>query len=164
MTLQNKFIFARSNFERYSYQIDREKRTGEKIEVPPQALVTVFAGGCGLYAFAPRLQNFIVSHTHVPQGVKYIANHPAGPFTSQGLAPSFKWMLSVSNILDLDRPVEKISTAQQTALCATGFIWSRYAFVITPVNYNLFAVNIVLAMTGTYHLMRKIKSQSRIGS
>ena len=67
-------------------------------------------------------------------------------------------MLSVSNIMDLDRPVEKVSTMQQTALCATGFIWSRYSMVINPVNYNLFFVNVTLAVTGTYHLGRKIKS------
>ena len=67
-------------------------------------------------------------------------------------------MLSFSNILDLDRPVEMVSTMQQVALCATGFIWCRYSMVISPVNYNLFFVNITLAVTGTYHLGRKIKS------
>jgi len=74
-------------------------------------------------------------------------------------APSAKWSLSVSNILDINRPVEKVSTAQQSALCATGFIWTRYALVITPVNYNLCAVNCVLAVTGTYHLSRKFYAQ-----
>ena len=49
-----------------------------------------------------------------------------------------------------------MSTMQQTALCATGFIWSRYATVINPVNYNLMAVNVTLAATGTYQLYRKI--------
>jgi hypothetical protein len=65
-------------------------------------------------------------------------------------------MLSVSNLMDYNRPVDKVSTIQQTALCATGFIWSRYSFVINPVNYNLFAVNIALAITGSYHLIRKL--------
>ena len=52
---------------------------------------------------------------------------------------------------------------QQIALCATGFIWSRYSMVITPVNYNLFLVNISLAVTGTYHLARKIKHELNEG-
>ena len=119
-----------------------------------------------------------------------VVNHPAGPFTVHFWAPTFKWMLSVSNIADFDRPVsqlpptrrvfccpqiswgshsnnlqvENMSTMQQTALCATGFIWSRYATVITPVNYNLMAVNITLAATGTYQLYRKISYEMTGGS
>ena len=89
--------------------------------------------------------------------VQRVANSPVGPFTVHFWAPTWKWMLSVSNILDYDRPVEKMSTLQQTALCATGFIWSRYAMVITPKNWNLFTVNVTLAVTGTYHLVRKAK-------
>jgi len=38
---------------------------------------------------------------------------------------------------------------------ATGIIWSRYSFVITPVNYNLFSVNAFMAVTGSYQLYRK---------
>lgn len=68
-------------------------------------------------------------------------------------------MLSVSNLVDFNKPVENISTMQQTALCATGYIWTRYSFVITPVNYNLAAVNVCLAITGTYQLGRKLKSE-----
>ena len=41
-----------------------------------------------------------------------------------------------------------MSAMQQTALCATGFIWSRYSMVITPKNYNLLWVNLTLAATG----------------
>jgi hypothetical protein len=88
--------------------------------------------------------------------VKYLMNHPAGPFTIHFWAPSWKWMLSVSNLMDIQRPVDRVSTTQQAALCATGFIWSRYSMVITPKNWNLFWVNISLAITGTYHLGRKL--------
>lgn len=42
-----------------------------------------------------------------------------------------------------------------TAVTATGIIWSRYSFVITPVNYNLFSVNAFMAVTGSYQLWRK---------
>lgn len=90
--------------------------------------------------------------------IQAFLKHPAGPFTVHFWAPTWKWMLSVSNILDINRPVEKVSTVQQTALCATGFIWARYSFAIKPINYNLAAVNLVLAATGTYHLARKLKS------
>lgn len=40
-------------------------------------------------------------------------------------------------------------------MTATGIIWSRYSFVITPVNYNLFSVNAFMAVTGGYQLYRK---------
>ena len=46
------------------------------------------------------------------------------------------------------------------AVTATGFIWSRYSFVITPVNYNLFSVNAFMAVTGSYQLWRKYSSES----
>jgi hypothetical protein len=44
----------------------------------------------------------------------------------------------------------------RSAVTATGVIWSRYSFVITPVNYNLFSVNAAMAVTGGYQLYRRI--------
>jgi hypothetical protein len=41
------------------------------------------------------------------------------------------------------------------AITATGVIWSRYSTQINPVNYNLLAVNIFMAATGSYQLYRK---------
>ena len=67
-----------------------------------------------------------------------------------------KWALSIANLADYKRPVEKVSIPQQTALALTGLIWTRWSFVITPVNYNLAAVNFALALTGIYHMSRKL--------
>lgn len=39
-------------------------------------------------------------------------------------------------------------------IAATGVIWARYSTQITPVNYNLLAVNAVMAVTGIWHLSR----------
>lgn len=94
--------------------------------------------------------------------------HPAGPFTIHFYAPAFKWAISIANIADMNRPIEKISTPQQIgtqvihiAVSCTGIIWSRFSMVITPKNYNLFlgkyynyVVNIVMAGTGFYQLTR----------
>lgn len=41
-----------------------------------------------------------------------------------------------------------------TALTATGFIWVRYSFVITPVNYSLAGVNLFVGSTGLASLYR----------
>ncbi|KAL0306005.1 UNVERIFIED_CONTAM: Mitochondrial pyruvate carrier 4 [Sesamum calycinum] len=72
-------------------------------------------------------------------------------------APTFKWGISIANFADFGKPPEKVSYPQQIAVTATGIIWSRYSTVITPKNWNLFSVNIVMAGTGIYQLSRKIK-------
>ena len=51
-----------------------------------------------------------------------------------------------------------MSLAQQCALTSTGVIWTRYSFVITPVNYNLAIVNAVLGASSGYHLARKVNN------
>ncbi|KAH6768830.1 hypothetical protein C2S51_014166 [Perilla frutescens var. frutescens] len=83
-------------------------------------------------------------------------NHPAGPKTIHFWAPTFKWGISIANLVDSSKPPEKVSYPQQIAVTATGVIWSRYSTVITPKNWNLFSVNIVMAGTGIYQLARKI--------
>jgi hypothetical protein len=91
----------------------------------------------------------------VGQRIASFWNHPAGPKTIHFWAPTFKWGISIANIADLQRPADKISVPQQCAIAATGVIWSRYSTQITPVNYNLLAVNIFMAATGSYQLYRK---------
>ncbi|KAJ3211590.1 hypothetical protein HDU82_005517 [Entophlyctis luteolus] len=84
-------------------------------------------------------------------------NHPAGMYSSYAPAYSPSGMkagIVLAGINDLRRPVEKLSVQQQIALAATGVIWSRYALVITPVNYNLMSVNIFVGSTGLYQLYR----------
>lgn len=86
--------------------------------------------------------------------MKTFLNHPAGPFSIHFWAPTFKWMISIANLSDMNRPVEKVSPGQQTAVAATGLIWSRYSLVIIPKNWNLFAVNMAMGLTGCYQLYR----------
>ncbi|GAA5975726.1 hypothetical protein JCM10908_005259 [Rhodotorula pacifica] len=81
-------------------------------------------------------------------------NSPAGPKTVFFWAPMFKWALVAAGIKDLSRPAEVISVPQNLALTATGLIWVRYSFVITPVNYSLAAVNLFVAGTGITSLYR----------
>mmetsp|Transcript_20817 Transcript_20817/g.45616 ORF Transcript_20817/g.45616 Transcript_20817/m.45616 type:complete len:108 (-) Transcript_20817:306-629(-) len=85
-------------------------------------------------------------------------NHPAGPKTIFFWAPTMKWGITAANINDFSRPVEGISLPQQLAVTLTGTIWTRYSLVITPVNYNLMLVNVVMATTGMYQLSRKIRA------
>jgi hypothetical protein len=43
----------------------------------------------------------------------------------------------------------------RAAVAGGGLIWSRYSTVITPVNWNLLAVNFFMAGTGIVQLYRK---------
>jgi len=90
--------------------------------------------------------------------VSSAAGSAAGPFTVHFWAPMSKWMISGASMFELDRPVEKISLAQYTALTATGLFFSRYALLVAPVNYMLCSVNVALFGSSAWHLGRKIKA------
>ena len=82
----------------------------------------------------------------------------AGPFTTHFWAPMSKWLISGASMMDINRPTDKISLSQYTALTATGAIFSRYALAVSPVNYMLCSVNIVLFGSSAYMLGRKVKA------
>nr|GAT44432.1 FMP43-protein found in mitochondrial proteome [Mycena chlorophos]GAT44433.1 FMP43-protein found in mitochondrial proteome [Mycena chlorophos] len=81
-------------------------------------------------------------------------NHPAGPKTVFFWAPMMKWGLVIAGLKDLARPADKLSVSQNVALAATGLIWIRYSFVITPVNYSLAAVNVFVGGSSLVQLGR----------
>jgi hypothetical protein len=91
------------------------------------------------------------------QRVLQLWNHPAGPKTIHFWAPTFKWGICFANVADFSRPAELLSYPQQCAVTATGLIWTRFSTQITPVNYNLLAVNAFMALTGMYQLSRKVR-------
>jgi len=136
----------------YQHQYDIEllsKEGAKKTAATATAMMT------NLPVVVPKIRDAVLKMS-MPENVRFFLAHPAGPFTIFFWAPTFKWALSVSNLLDYKRPVDQVSTAQQLALTSTGLIWTRWSFVITPINYNLAAVNLALATTGLYQLGRKI--------
>lgn len=100
------------------------------------------------------------SAVSLSQRLKAFWNHPAGPQTIHFWAPTFKWCITLANIADFQRPADLVSYPQQIAVTATGLIWTRFSTQITPVNYNLLAVNAFMAATGLYQLSRKIAYDS----
>ena len=82
----------------------------------------------------------------------------AGPFTVHFWAPMSKWMISGASFFDLNRPTDKISLAQYSALTLTGFFFSRYSLLVIPINYVLCSVNIALFGSSAWHLGRKINA------
>ena len=90
----------------------------------------------------------------VPAKLRPLWEHPAGPKTVFFWSPIMKWALVIAGLSDLQRPVDKISPSQSASLAATGFIWSRYCLVITPKNYALMSVNMLVGLTNLAQLGR----------
>ncbi|KAK6066083.1 hypothetical protein SCUP234_12268 [Seiridium cupressi] len=81
-------------------------------------------------------------------------NSPIGFKTVHFWAPVMKWALVLAGVSDFARPAEKLSLTQNGALTATGLIWTRWCFVITPKNYLLAAVNFFLGIVGVVQCSR----------
>jgi len=117
------------------------------------------AGAAGLGALivgGPTLQTAIVGANLGP--VSTFAAAAAGPFTVHFWAPMSKWLISGASFMDLNRPTELVSLTQYSALTATGLFFSRYAMLVSPVNYMLCSVNIALFGSSAWHLGRKINA------
>lgn len=72
--------------------------------------------------------------------------------------------LVIAGLADLSRPAEAISPTQSAALAATGIVWSRYSLVITPKNYSLFSVNLFVALTQSFQIIRAIKYEKLLST
>jgi hypothetical protein len=92
-----------------------------------------------------------------PLGPAWLASE-GGPFTIHPWPPMTKLMISGASLLELDRPTHLISFSQYAALTLTGAIFSRYGLVVTPINYPLTGVNVLLFLSSAWHLGRKIKA------
>ncbi|XP_075228190.1 mitochondrial pyruvate carrier 2-like [Lycorma delicatula] len=67
--------------------------------------------------------------------------------------------LVIAGLGDIQRPAEKLSVSQSSALATTGVVWSRYSLVIIPKNWSLFSVNVFVAITNFYQLTRAVRYQ-----
>ncbi|XP_038207312.1 mitochondrial pyruvate carrier 2-like [Zerene cesonia] len=95
-----------------------------------------------------------VADKFIPQALRPLWEHPAGPKTIFFWAPAFKWGLVIAGLGDVTRPPETLSIPQCFSLAITGVIWSRYSLVIKPKNYSLFTVNLFVASINIYQLGR----------
>lgn len=149
-------VLAQANQMRrgVTYKIEQ----GEKEEVYDTAKKAAFsAAGLGaLVVASPVLQSTIVAAELGP--LSAFAGAEAGPFTVHFWAPMSKWLISGASFIEYDRPTDKISISQYSALTATGLFFSRYAMLVSPINYLLCSVNIALFGSSAYHLTRKINA------
>lgn len=139
------------------YKLAHEPDAKVKISNYLRKFCMLGVGIGAIIASSGKLQNSLTKNT-MPDLVRKFAAHPAGVMTIFFWAPTSKWLLSANNFADLKRDTNKMSLSQQLALTVTGTIWARWSLVINPVNYNLSIVNLVLAVSSGYHLVRKIKA------
>lgn len=115
---------------------------------------------CGIAGGATMLTYPFLSSAMISCGgaIESLAISPVGPLTVHFWAPLSKWLISGASFLELDRPTDKISIAQYSALTATGFFFTRYALLVSPVNYMLCTVNMALFSSSAWHLGRKLNA------
>ena len=149
-------VLAQTNQLRRALEFKMEK--GEKKEVNDIAMkaAATAATGAACVVLGPVVQSGL---TGANLGViSTVAAADAGPFTVHFWAPMSKWLISGASFMDLNRPTDKISIAQYSALTLTGFFFSRYALLVKPINFLLCSVNIALFGSSSWHLGRKIKA------
>jgi hypothetical protein len=138
--------------------LEFKKEQGEEEQVTQ--IMQQVGAGCAAAAVAvvagPTLGSALASANL--GALSTIAAAPAGPFTVHFWAPMSKWFISGASFMDLHRPTDKISLPQYTALTLTGLFFSRYALLVTPINYTLCSVNIALFGSSAWHLGRKVKA------
>lgn len=149
-------VLAQSNQMRRG--LEHKMAIGEEKQVNEMAQQAAVGGAilAGSVLAGPTLRSTL---TNANLGiVSTIAAADAGPFTVHFWAPMSKWMISGASFFEYDRPTDKISLAQYSALTATGFFFSRYALLVTPINYMLCSVNLALFASSAWHLGRKVKA------
>jgi len=130
-------------------QEDQVKQLGQKAAVGGVVLAGSILAGPTMRSTVSSMDLGIVSK---------IAAADAGPFTVHFWAPMSKWLIGFANLIDLHRPTDHVSVPQYTALTLTGFFFSRYALLVTPINYTLCSVNVALFLSSAWHLGRKVNA------
>mmetsp|Transcript_27185 Transcript_27185/g.38501 ORF Transcript_27185/g.38501 Transcript_27185/m.38501 type:complete len:282 (+) Transcript_27185:106-951(+) len=138
--------------------VEHKMATGQEEQIKDMAQKAAMAGaGVGVAIAGGPSMRKALSAANLGV-VSTIAAADAGPFTVHFWAPMSKWFISGASFMDLERPTDKISLPQYTALTLTGLFFTRYSLLVTPVNYTLCSVNIALFMSSAWHLGRKLKA------
>lgn len=149
-------VLAQSNQMRRAIEHKLANGEDEQVKAIGMNAGATAAVLAGCVVAGPTMQSALVAANMGP--ISAVAAAEAGPFTVHFWAPMSKWLISGASMLDINRPTDKISVAQYTALTATGAVFSRYALAVTPVNYMLCAVNIALFLSSGWMLGRKVKA------
>jgi len=149
-------VIAQCNQMRRALDYKLEQGETEEVRDITMKAAATAAGAGAFVALGPTIQSMLVNANLGI--VSTVAGADAGPFTVHFWAPMSKWLISGASFMDLDRPTDKISIAQYTALTLTGLFFSRYSLLVTPINYTLCSVNVALFGSSAWHLGRKINA------
>lgn len=134
------------------YKIENDPNAKDELVALGQKAAVAGAVVSVLVATRGQLQALVA-----PYGPAYLSS-AGGPFTIHPWPPVTKIAISGTSMLEYDKPVEKVSFSQYSALTLTGAIFSGYGLAVTPINYPLTGVNVLLFISSAYHLGRKIKA------
>lgn len=155
------YILAGSHMLNIAAQSNQLRRCiNHKLETEPNAKAEIAKLGTQVAGALAAVAGFVLAapwlRSLMPVG-SYLASS-GGPFTIHPWPPVTKFFISLTSLTDIWKPVEKISLAQFSALTLTGFIFTFYGLLVTPINYPLTGVNILLFFSSGWHLVRKLKS------
>jgi len=116
-------VAAQLNQLRRALEYKLEKGHKDEVESYMYNAAAGLVGGVASVLLGPSVQSVVVgSNLGV---VSSIAAADAGPFTVHFWAPMSKWLISGASFADLNRPTDKISIAQYTALTFTGLFFFK---------------------------------------
>ncbi|SOV83769.1 mitochondrial pyruvate carrier protein 2, putative [Plasmodium sp. gorilla clade G3] len=101
----------------------------------------------------PKLKKKIQCY-NINESLKKVLVSDTGILTIHFWAPTFKWSISLANIADINRDPSYLSLPQQFAICLTGLLFTRFAYMIKPRNLNLLTINFFMSMTSFYQISR----------
>mmetsp|Transcript_15763 Transcript_15763/g.24510 ORF Transcript_15763/g.24510 Transcript_15763/m.24510 type:complete len:209 (-) Transcript_15763:197-823(-) len=149
-------VLAQSNQMRRLYEHRQEEGDTEGSQRIATISAAVVGAGVTTFFGGNFVKDAAVTMNLGP--VSTLAGAAAGPSTVHFWAPISKWMISGASFIDLNLPPDKISLNQYTALTLTEFFFSRYALLVTPINYMLCSVNVALFLSSAYHLGLKVNA------
>jgi len=148
-------VFAQCNQMRRALQYKIDNGQEDQVKDMGQKAAVAGAVIAGSVIAGPSLRKAMSSGTGM---ISKIAKSDAGPFTVHFWAPMSKWCISGASFFEFDRPTDKISLPQYTVLTLTGFFFTPYSLLVTPINYALCSVNIALFLSSAWHLGRKLNA------
>ncbi|SPJ13064.1 mitochondrial pyruvate carrier protein 2, putative [Plasmodium sp. DRC-Itaito] len=101
----------------------------------------------------PKLKKKIQCY-NINESLKKVLVSDTGILTIHFWAPTFKWSISLANLADINRDPSYLSLPQQIAICLTGLLFTRFAYMIKPRNLNLLTINFFMSMTSFYQISR----------
>ncbi|OQS05976.1 hypothetical protein THRCLA_20480 [Thraustotheca clavata] len=88
-------------------------------------------------------------------------NHPTGPKTTHFWGPIANWGFVAAAIADMKKPADTISVNMTSAMSVYSLIFMRFAWMVQPRNYLLFACHASNEVAQLYQLQRALRAPKK---